>query len=53
MRRVRRQIPGPAVVTGCYAQRAPGELAALPEVDAVVGNSHKSKVAEVALGLAA
>jgi threonylcarbamoyladenosine tRNA methylthiotransferase MtaB len=54
MRRVRRQNPAARiVVTGCYAQRAPEELAALPEVDAVVGNSHKSRVAEVALGLAA
>jgi threonylcarbamoyladenosine tRNA methylthiotransferase MtaB len=54
MRRVRRQNPtARIVVTGCYAQRAPEELAALPEVDAVVGNSHKSLVAEVALDLAA
>lgn len=29
------------VVTGCYAQRAPQELAALPGVAWVVGNSHK------------
>ncbi len=29
------------VVTGCYAQRAPEEVAALPGVSAVVGNSHK------------
>lgn len=50
LRRVRRQNPqARVVVTGCYAQRAPQELAALPEVDAVVGNSHKSLVAEVAL----
>lgn len=49
LRRVRRQNPGARViVTGCYAQRAPEELAALPEVDAVVGNSHKSRVAELA-----
>ncbi|HEY1806962.1 MAG TPA: MiaB/RimO family radical SAM methylthiotransferase [Acidobacteriaceae bacterium] len=54
MRRVRRQNPAARiVVTGCYAQRAPEELAALPEVDAVVGNSHKSRVAEVALDFAA
>ena len=52
IRRVRRQNPAARViVTGCYAQRAPEELAALPEVDAVVGNSHKSLVADVALGL--
>ncbi|HEX4064660.1 MAG TPA: radical SAM protein [Acidobacteriaceae bacterium] len=53
LRRVRRQNPGARViVTGCYAQRAPQEIAALPEVDAVIGNSHKSLVAEIALGLA-
>jgi len=32
------------VVTGCYAQRAPGELAALPGVAWVVGNSHKPQI---------
>jgi len=49
LRRVRRQNPqGRIIVTGCYAQRAAEELAALPEVDAVVGNSHKSMVADVA-----
>jgi threonylcarbamoyladenosine tRNA methylthiotransferase MtaB len=53
LRRVRRQNPRARVlVTGCYAQRAPQEVAALPEVDAVIGNSHKALVAEIA-GLAA
>lgn len=37
------------IVTGCYAQRAPEELAALPRVRYVVGNSHKPMVAELAL----
>jgi threonylcarbamoyladenosine tRNA methylthiotransferase MtaB len=37
------------IVTGCYAQRAPEELAALPQVRYVVGNSHKPMVAELAL----
>jgi len=37
------------VVTGCYAQRAPEEVAALPGVYAVVGNSHKGQVASIAL----
>ncbi|HUL32598.1 MAG TPA: tRNA (N(6)-L-threonylcarbamoyladenosine(37)-C(2))-methylthiotransferase MtaB [Candidatus Eisenbacteria bacterium] len=32
------------IVTGCYAQRAPEELAALPGVSFVVGNSHKSQI---------
>jgi threonylcarbamoyladenosine tRNA methylthiotransferase MtaB len=35
-------------VTGCYAQRAPQELAALPGVTWVVGNSHKHQAAEIA-----
>jgi threonylcarbamoyladenosine tRNA methylthiotransferase MtaB len=54
LRRARRQNPAARIiVTGCYAQRAPHEIAALPEVDAVVGNSHKALVADVALKLAA
>jgi threonylcarbamoyladenosine tRNA methylthiotransferase MtaB len=40
------------VVTGCYAQRAPEELAALTGVAAVVGNSHKGLAPEIILGLA-
>src|ERR1700722_19540272 len=49
LRRVRRENPtARIVVTGCYAQRAPHELAALPGVHAVVGNSHKALVAEIA-----
>lgn len=54
VRRVRRENPAArVVVTGCYAQRAPEELAAMAEVDAVVGNSHKSQVADLAADLAA
>jgi threonylcarbamoyladenosine tRNA methylthiotransferase MtaB len=50
IRRVRRQNPGAdIVVTGCYAQRAPEEIAALPGVRLVVGNSHKHQLAEIAL----
>ncbi len=33
------------LVTGCYAQRAPQELAELPGVRWVVGNSHKTEIA--------
>ena len=40
------------VVTGCYAQRAPKELAEMPGVAAVVGNSHKAFAPEIALRLA-
>jgi len=32
------------IVTGCYAQRAPEEIAALPGVTHVVGNSHKPQI---------
>jgi threonylcarbamoyladenosine tRNA methylthiotransferase MtaB len=50
IRRVRRQNPeARIVVTGCYAQRAPEEIAALPGVDLVIGNSHKHQLAEIAL----
>src|SRR5262252_4802745 len=37
------------IVTGCYAQRAPEELAALPHVRYVVGNSHKPLVPDLAV----
>jgi threonylcarbamoyladenosine tRNA methylthiotransferase MtaB len=36
-------------VTGCYAQRAPEEIADLPHVRYVVGNSHKPLVGQLAL----
>jgi len=50
IRRVRRQNPDARiVVTGCYAQRAPEEIAALPGVDLVIGNSHKHQLAEIAI----
>ena len=39
------------IVTGCYAQRAPDELAELPQVRYVVGNSHKPLVGELAVNL--
>jgi threonylcarbamoyladenosine tRNA methylthiotransferase MtaB len=37
------------IVTGCYAQRAPEEVAALPQVRFVAGNSHKPLVGQLAL----
>ncbi len=40
------------VVTGCYAQRAPEELAGLAGVAAVVGNSHKALAPQIASALA-
>src|SRR5580704_16348978 len=35
------------LVTGCYAQRAPEEIAALPGVSIVVGNSHKPQIPKI------
>ena len=50
IRRIHRENPGARIiVTGCYAQRAPGELASLPGVALVVGNSHKSELAQIAV----
>ena len=39
------------VVTGCYAQRAPQELAGMAGVAAVVGNSHKALTPEIVFEL--
>jgi threonylcarbamoyladenosine tRNA methylthiotransferase MtaB len=48
IRRVRRENPAARiVVTGCYAQRAPEEVAALPGVEWVIGNSHKTAIPEL------
>ena len=45
IRRVHRENPSARIlVTGCYAQRAPQELAAMPGVEWVVGNSHKHAI---------
>jgi threonylcarbamoyladenosine tRNA methylthiotransferase MtaB len=50
IRRLQRVNPDCRIlVTGCYAQRAPEELAALPGVAWVVGNSHKHQAAEIAI----
>ena len=49
IRRIHRENPEARImVTGCYAQRAPQEIATLPGVTWVVGNSHKHQVAEIA-----
>jgi threonylcarbamoyladenosine tRNA methylthiotransferase MtaB len=53
IRRIHRQNPAARIVaTGCYAQRAPEELAALPGVSWVVGNSHQHSIASLAAGSA-
>jgi threonylcarbamoyladenosine tRNA methylthiotransferase MtaB len=50
IRRTHRLNPEARIVaTGCYAQRAPQELAAIPGVSAVIGNSHKALAPEIAL----
>ena len=47
IRRVKRQNPqAKIIVTGCYAQRAPQELAAISGVDLVIGNSHKHAIVD-------
>jgi threonylcarbamoyladenosine tRNA methylthiotransferase MtaB len=48
IRRVHRENRSARIlVTGCYAQRAPEELASMPGVEWVVGNSHKTQIAEL------
>jgi threonylcarbamoyladenosine tRNA methylthiotransferase MtaB len=54
LRRVKRENPAARiVVTGCYAQRAPEEVARLAGVDAVVGNSHKALLGQMVARLEA
>jgi threonylcarbamoyladenosine tRNA methylthiotransferase MtaB len=48
IRKIKRENPDARIlVTGCYAQRAPDEVAALPGVSWVVGNSHKHLVPDL------
>ena len=48
IRRIHRENPQARIlVTGCYAQRAPQELASMAGVEWVVGNSHKTQIAEI------
>ena len=52
IRRIHRNNPKTKIlVTGCYAQRAPEEIAAMPGVSIVIGNSHKNEVADYAVPL--
>ncbi len=47
IRRIQRENPSAQIlVTGCYAQRAPEEISALPGVSLVIGNSHKHELAK-------
>jgi threonylcarbamoyladenosine tRNA methylthiotransferase MtaB len=48
IRRLARERPGaPLWITGCYAQRAPAEVAALPGVQVVFGNQEKARLAHL------
>jgi len=49
IRKIHRTNPGARiVVTGCYAQRAPEELARMEGVSCVVGNSHQTEIPDIA-----
>lgn len=45
-RAIRRNPEATIVVTGCYAQVAPGEVAAIPGVDLVIGNDGRGRIVE-------
>lgn len=48
IRRAHRENPAARIlVTGCYAQRAPQELASLEGVAWVVGNTHRSEIPKI------
>ena len=48
VRKIHRTNPAARiVVTGCYAQRAPDEVAAMEGVEWVVGNSHQREIPEI------
>ena len=48
VRKIHRMNPAARiVVTGCYAQRAPDEVAAMEGVEWVVGNSHQGEIPEI------
>lgn len=48
IRGLHRDHPGAQIlVTGCYAQRAPTDIASIEGVRWVVGNSHKRQIAEI------
>ena len=52
LRKIHRGNPSARIiVTGCYAQRAPEEVAALEGVSWVIGNSHQTEIPRVAADL--
>ena len=49
VRKIHRANPAARIiVTGCYAQRAPEEIAALDGVSWVIGNSHQTEIPKLA-----
>ena len=49
VRKIHRANPAARiVVTGCYAQRAPEEIAAIDGVTCVIGNSHQTEIPKIA-----
>jgi threonylcarbamoyladenosine tRNA methylthiotransferase MtaB len=52
VRKIHRANPAAhIIVTGCYAQRAPEEIAGLEGVTWVIGNSHQTEIPKIAVGL--
>ena len=52
VRKIHRANPAARIiVTGCYAQRAPDEIAELEGVTWVIGNSHQTEIPKIAVGL--
>lgn len=51
-RAIRRNPAAVVLVTGCYAQRAPEEIARIPGVRIVAGNAEKSRLSELIQELA-
>lgn len=50
IRRMKSRCPGSVmIVTGCYAQVSEEDLRKMPEVDIIVGNNLKSKIADMAV----
>ncbi len=48
VRRLHRENPSaPLVLTGCYAERDPETLAALPGVSLIIGNSEKERLTQI------
>ncbi len=47
-RAIRRNPGAKVIVTGCYAQRAPEEIRSIAGVGAVLGNTEKERIADIA-----